>query len=168
MFPRNETCARNSLLAAEGLGRGAVGAVADHHERCRDAPLDAVEDLDDVEDALDGPEVRDVHEDLAARRDEPARELRRLGREALRVDEVRDDDDLLLRLEDVHRDLPQVLGDRRHGVGACSIPKRVIGRYERSCPTIVTSVPWSVVTRPRRSGASISRARCAEIACGRA
>ena len=33
-----------------------------------------------------------------------------------------------------------------------SMPKRVIGRYERSCPTIVTSVPWSVVTRPRRSG----------------
>ncbi len=49
-----------------------------------------------------------------------------------------------------------------------SIPNRVIGRYERSCPTIVTSVPWSVVTRPRRTGASISRARCAEIACGSA
>ena len=27
-----------------------------------------------------------------------------------------------------------------------SMPHRVIGRYERSCPTIVMSVPWSVVT----------------------
>ena len=49
-----------------------------------------------------------------------------------------------------------------------SIANRVIGRYDRSCPTIVTSVPCSVVTRPSRSGASISRARCAEIACGSA
>ena len=52
----------------------------------------------------------------------------------------------------------------------CSMPQRVIGRYERSCPTIVMSVPWSVVTTFRRDPfpSRISRARIAEIACGSA
>ena len=34
----------------------------------------------------------------------------------------------------------------------CSIEKRVIGRYERSSPTSVMSVPCSVVTKGRRRG----------------
>ncbi len=47
-----------------------------------------------------------------------------------------------------------------------SMPNRVTGRYERSCPTMVMSVPCRVVTIPSGRGRIISRARYAEMACG--
>ena len=79
--------------------------------------LQAVEDLDDVQNAFHRPEVRDVQEHLPARGHEPARELRRFRRPALGVDEVRHDLDLLLRLEDLDRDFLEVLGDGGDDVG---------------------------------------------------
>ena len=48
----------------------------------------------------------------------------------------------------------------------CSIPKRVISKNERSWPTIVMSVPWSVVTMRGAPLPSICWARKPAIACG--
>jgi len=47
-----------------------------------------------------------------------------------------------------------------------SIPKRVISKNERSWPTIVMSVPWSVVTIRGAPSPSICCARKPAIACG--
>jgi hypothetical protein len=48
----------------------------------------------------------------------------------------------------------------------CARPNRVTSTYDRSLPTIVMSVPWSVVTIADGVSGDISRARNALIACG--
>ena len=99
------------VLAAEGLGTGAVRAVADHQQAARHLLRHPREHLHDVHDPLHGTEVRHVAEQPVARAAEHHAEVAAVALETGRVDEVRDDVDRLPGVE-VRRGLqPEPLGD---------------------------------------------------------
>ena len=104
----------------EELGGGALGAVADHEQPGGQGAGDAGEGFDDVQYALDGTEVREMHEQAFAGLGE-ARTLLgdelRVANVEVAVDEVADDFDLARDAEVFAGALAQVGGDGGDAVG---------------------------------------------------
>src|ERR1700677_2334260 len=105
---------------SEELGCRALGPVADHKQACRKCARDAGERLDDVEDAPDGAEVREVYEEALAR---PGKAWALFGNELgianveVAVDEVADHFDLARDAEIFAGAFAEVRGDRSDAVG---------------------------------------------------
>ena len=120
----------DALLLDESAGGFDLGTGA-HEDEARGHPaVDAVEDLDDIRNALDRSEVGNVHEYLVVRVGETVAADAHLRRETRRVDEVRDNRDFLVYREPVHCLGLEVLRHRRHTVRLLDGEARdvVIGR----------------------------------------
>src|SRR5262249_50384604 len=99
------------------LSGAAIGTVADHDELSGNFLAHEREDLDHVRDALDRPEIREVHQDRLAVGSPPRAGLR-ITRTLLEitVDEVRNYLDWPLDLEFSHRAIAQVIRNRGDAV----------------------------------------------------
>ena len=100
-------------MPGEPLGGGAVRAVTHQDELGGDFTDDLGEDLDGVDDALDGPEIRQVHQNgfagiCQATARFVANRFVLVGRVDIAVDEVADDLDLALDVERLSRAIAQL------------------------------------------------------------
>jgi hypothetical protein len=160
-LPRKSTSSRRPSSAARLQCPRPLGTVADE-DQARLAPSSAMlpKTLDDVLDALDGPEVRDVHDDLLAARRELARWQGSLSGRHTSVSTKFG----ITSMRPPGTEKSRTVSSRRNCDTAvspsdCRIEKRVIAWNDGCSPTSVMSVPCSVVTilQGRSAGEHLAR-----------
>jgi len=110
----------NAVADGEVLGLGAVGAVADEEQAGGDDGGDAGEGLDDIQNALDGAEVREMDEEFFVGQGEAgAHGLDEFGAADVdvAVDEIADDLDLAVNGEGLAGAVAEMGGDGGDAVG---------------------------------------------------